>query len=275
LTLFQELIRCGVFKYLIPTLLFWLLTDAALAQSQPTVRITLSQPSAREGDRITAAVVIEDAEHVGGADVGIRVDDGCLRIVGRPLGDFLPSETADGGFVSFQEQRDHDARVVIGILDPTRLANGEGTLYEVELLVTCTSGVATIEIVTADLSSYPGGRVERANLVSHRVSEGNLTLVNAEVEILAQVTPTDEPTATFTSTPVPTATPTATPTVTVEPTVTPTGEPSPVPSGTPQQPAGEPGESVVPQAAVAIGCTALFLLAAGFWVMRRTLREAL
>jgi hypothetical protein len=263
-------------KRLIPPLLISLVAITGLAQSQePTVRITLSQPTAREGDRITAAVVVENALDVGGANVGIHVDEQCLRIVGRQMGDYLPGEAQDGGFVASQEQSEHDTRVSLGLLDPTRLASREGTLYEVELVVTCSSGIAPIEIVTAELSAYPGGRFERANLVLHRESEGNLTLVNAEVEILAQVTPTDVPTATSTPTPVPTATPTVTPSVTPEPTATPTGEPSPVPMATPRASAGDDGESVVPQVAAAIGCTALFLLGMGLWVVRRTVREAL
>lgn len=171
------------------TLVMCLMTVAiSHGQTIPTVSILPSQATVHEGETFLAHVFISDATHIGGADVGIHVDDQCLRITERSTGTFLPD--ADGGFTAFSAQDDHSTRLALAITDRERLGNGSGAFFEVELLVTCASGTASLEVTFSELSAYKDPLAEEVELESYTMTAGNLHIVNAQVEIV----PLDEQT---------------------------------------------------------------------------------
>jgi hypothetical protein len=251
-------------RYFIAPALFLLLAiDNVLAQTnQPTVEIVVSQPSAREGDTMSAQVYIRDAVNMGSADVSIQVDEICLEIVDYKPGDFLPSTPEEGGFIGRDVGfREHDARMQMGITDRARVGNGEGLFYQVTLEVTCTSGIAALEVTAAELRFYRDVTAEQPEFDIYTTVDQSVTIVNAEVEIVDE-TPVPTPTPTFTRTPTPTITPTATRTPTPAP---PTRTPVPVPE--------KPRDPIVSVFIAPIICIALFLLGAVILVVRRLGRE--
>ncbi|MCC6615128.1 MAG: hypothetical protein IT320_16745 [Anaerolineae bacterium] len=159
------------------------LSGAAVSRAQavPNVSILLSQMTAHEGETVTAQIFINDIANLGGADVGIHVDETCLRIVDRPAGDLLPD--ADGGFTAFSSLDEHNARLALAITDRSRLANGGGVFYRLNLLVTCAAGTAPLEITFAELSSYVDPAAEQVELRSYTMSAGTLNVVNTQLQI--------------------------------------------------------------------------------------------
>jgi hypothetical protein len=235
---------------------------ATLAQSQPTVGIRVNQVTAHEGDTLTAEVFIRDVAFLGRADIGIRVDEACLLIVGRTDGGFLPTTFEDGGVVTFEEQHDHDLRTAVTVIDSARLAHGEGILYEVDLLVTCPSGSAPLEVVFAELGTFRDVQAEPDAMTTRSLADGSIIAADARLEIVMEPTPTLEPTATSTPTrtPIPTRTATPTPTA-VPPTSTPTPTPQPAPQG---------DNSMVLLIVIPIAYLAFVLLFIVFWLVRRS-----
>jgi hypothetical protein len=248
--------------------LFVVAASAALAQSQPTVGIRVNQVTAREGDTLTAEVFIRDVAFLGRADIGIRVDEACLLIVGRTDGGFLPTNFEDGGVVTFEEQHDHDIRTAVTVIDSARLAHGEGILYEVDLLVTCPSGGAPLEVVFAELDTFRDAQAERDNMTSRSLADGSIIAADTRLEIVMEPTPTVEPTATSTPTREPTPVPTATTEPTKEPTPVPT-EPTAIPT-TASQPASKGDNSIVLAVVIPMVYLAFILLFIVFWLVRRS-----
>ncbi len=158
-----------------------LAASASRGQSIPTVSIVLSRMTAHEDETVMAHIFISDVSNLSAADVGISVDDRCLRIMGRPLGTFLPD--TDGGSTAFSVMNDHDTRLALAITDRSLLATGGGIFYQVHLLVTCASGTAPLEVTFAELSAYKDPSADPVEIQSYTLYAGNLTIVNAQLQI--------------------------------------------------------------------------------------------
>ncbi len=228
--------------------------------NQPTVEIIVSRPTASQGDIISADVYIRDAVDMGGAEVGIRLDEECLRILDYEPGDFLPTTADEGGFIAPGGAiRDHEMQIEVGIFDRSKRATGDGILFRINLLVTCERGTAPLEVTIAELTAYRDPEAAVVEVDTYTLGKGNVTIVNAEVEIVEATAapPTATPTATYTPTP------TITPTATRTPTPAPTRPPAPE----------KPRDPIVSVFIAPIGCVALFLLGTVFLVVRRLGRE--
>lgn len=232
-------------KYL--KLIFFLGCFAAasvvLAQSKPTIEIILSQPTAHKGDLITANIIVRDAVNIGGADIGITVDNNCLRIVKRNDGTFLPTTAESGGFSPFSELHDHDTRFATSITDRSKLGNGTAVFFSVELEVTCDQGIAPLDITFVELSAYKDPTAKEVELIAYRLSDKTVSVFNTTLEIDAQGQVTG-------STP-------QGQTVTVAPTAS-QGET-----------AATPQSSTIPVVLIVLTIAGVILLVAVFWFMRR------
>jgi hypothetical protein len=197
----------------------------AFAQSTtPTVEIVLSQPTAESGDEVTAEVYIRNAVNIGSADVGITVDDQCLRIVERTNGDFLPTNEEQGGSSPISEMNEHDTRLSVLVSDQSKLGNGDGVFFRVKMIATCQAAAAQLNVTFAELSGYDDPEADGA-LNSYTLDAGTVNIVNAELAIGAgeQITPTaTSAPATATNAPAATSTvqPTTSPTATNAPAAT-------------------------------------------------------
>jgi hypothetical protein len=179
------------------TLLFVCLTTAtsALAQSNPTIQIVLSQSTAQQGDIVTADVLVRNVVNLGGADIGIGVDEKCLTIVDRQPGNLLPTTDAAGGFSAFSEQHEHDTRLAAAVINRSKIANGEGVFYRTKLKVICEKGVVDLKVTFAELSSYKDPTAKEVELNAYTMKAGTVTTVNAQLVIGASGQAVAQPTS--------------------------------------------------------------------------------
>jgi hypothetical protein len=238
-----------------------------LAQSNPTVEITVNQKTASLGDTLTADITIRNVRNVGRAEVGIHVDETCLRVVDVEAGDFLPSTDAEGGFMDLSDFRDYDARMAVGIIERSQIANEDGVLYQAKLEVTCANGSAPVEVIFAELRAYRDPEAATVEFDIYSLTEENVNVLNTEIEIMtvSTATPTITPTATLSATPTVTRTATLTATPTAAP-VTPTRVVTPTP------PSRE-SVTIMSVVIVPLTCVAVLFLFLVFWVVRRSMRE--
>ena len=177
------------------------------AQNNPTIEIVLSQPTAQQGEVVTAEVWVRNATYVGGIDIGMVVDDTCLRIADRQPGGYLPTTEAEGAFSALSEVNDHDTRLASALSDRTKHVSGDGVFYRVRLEVTCEQGIAPLEITRAQVSTYIDPQAEIIDLINYEQDNSTLTVINAQLAIgpEGQVTavPTTVPESTSTAAPAP------------------------------------------------------------------------
>ena len=171
-------------KKLLIVLFICLATSAVLAQDNPTVEIVLSQSTAQQGDIITADVYVRNAVNVAGIDIGITVDNICLRINDRQPGDYLPTTSEEGAFSPFSELNDHDTRFAAALTDRSKNASGDGVFYRVELEVTCETGTARLDFSYAKLSTYADPTAESVSLISYELGDGTLNAINTQLTIV-------------------------------------------------------------------------------------------
>lgn len=171
---------------------FLLLLGSTIAQAQtnPTIEIVLSQPTANAGETVQAEIYIRDGVNIGGADIGITVDEACLRITNRTPGTYIPSDAADGGFSPFSELHDHDTRFSAAITDRTKVANGDGVFYTVDLQVTCENGIAPLTVVFAELSAYKDPTATQIEFIAYTMTTDTVNIVNTQLVVgTAQLPP--------------------------------------------------------------------------------------
>jgi len=176
-------------------------TNSVFAQETPSVEINLSQPTAQQGDVITADVVVRGAVNVSGADIGIAVNDECLRIIERQQGGFLPSPEEGGSFSAFSALDDQTTRLAIAITDRSQRANGDGVFYSVQLEVTCIEGAASVTLTFAQLGAYDDPNAEEVAIIPYEVSRGNLKTSDAQLTIAPAAQMTAVPTDVVSATP--------------------------------------------------------------------------
>jgi hypothetical protein len=156
------------------SLILLLLTCSAFAQDLPTVEVTLSQDSARRGDVVTANVFIRTDLEIIGADVEITVDDTCLQIEGREMGDYFPP--GDGESVTiFEETTANSTRLAMNVLNFDHIPTSDGLYFSVPLRVVCDEADAAVDIAIAHL-------VQRG-IIDHKAADGQVNLVNATLAI--------------------------------------------------------------------------------------------
>ena len=170
-------------KKLFALLFTLLVTCTVMAQDNPTVEIVLSQPTAQQGAIITADIYVRNGIHVAGIDIGISVDNVCLRIVDRQPGNYLPTTSDGGAFSPFSELNEHDTRLAAALTDRSKNASGDGVFYYVQLEVTCETGTAPIEFTYAKLSTYADPEAESISLISYDLSDGTLNAINTQLTI--------------------------------------------------------------------------------------------
>lgn len=166
------------------------MTYSVYAQSNPIIEIVLSQPTAKFGDIVKADVYIRNATNLGGADIGIKVDDTCLRISNRTAGTFVASTGENGGFSPFSEQHDHDTRFAAAITDRSKLANGEGVFYSVDLQVICENGVAPLTVVFGELSAYKDPNAAQIEFLAYTLTAKTTSAINTQLIVGSAVAPT-------------------------------------------------------------------------------------
>jgi hypothetical protein len=158
--------------------------SATMAQeAAPSVEISLSQPTAKQGDIIAADVYIRNAVNIGGADVGITVDNQCLQIVDRQAGNFLPTASETGGYTPFSEIKNDETRLAATIIDRSKLGNGSGIFYRTLLKVLCEKGSAPVKVSFAELSGYKDPSAKDVQLVAYTLGGGNVRTANTELVI--------------------------------------------------------------------------------------------
>ncbi len=196
---------------------------AVLAQSNPTIQIVLSQPTAQQGDTVMADVYVRNPVYLAGADIGITTDDKCLKIVDRQQGPLLPNSES-GSFSPLAEMKDHETRLAVAITNRTKTASADGVFFQARLMVTCATGIGSVTVSFGELSAYKDPTAADVGLVSYTMSAGTVNVVNAQLAIgpAGQVTaiptqpvptsvaaPTQpQPTAAVSATPAPAAGPT-------------------------------------------------------------------
>ena len=197
-------------------LLFIALTaNTAKAQPNPTVEIVLTQPTVQQGGSVVADVYIRNAVNLGGADVGITVDDKCLTIVDRQPGNLLPATADKGGFSPFSELHDHDTRFAVAVTDRSKIANGDGVFFHIQLKATCATGTAPLKVSFAQLASYKDPAAKDIELISYKLESGSVNAINAQLsigpagQVTAIPTPSRAPTMVASATQAPAMTPTA------------------------------------------------------------------
>jgi len=190
-----------LFAPLILLILCLLAVPASYGQPTPTVSIAMGRATAREGETFIAHVFIDDVTYLSSADVGINVNERCLRIVDQGVGTLLP--LTDGIAIADSSVDDHTARLGLVVTDRSLLATGGGILYSVKLEVTCASGAAALEITYAELSAYVDPLAEPVDVQSYTLDAGTLNVENAllqigpiEAQTRLPATPTIPPTAT-------------------------------------------------------------------------------
>ncbi|MCC6617134.1 MAG: hypothetical protein IT320_26915 [Anaerolineae bacterium] len=233
------------------------------AQTNPTIEIVLSQPTAHEGEIVTAEVWVRNARTVGGIDLGITVDADCLRIVDRQPGGFLPTTETEGAFATFSAVNDHDTRLAVALADRTRHASGDGVFYRVQLEPTCGQGSAAVTVARAQVSSYIDPQAEIIDLINYEMDKGTLNIVNAQLTLLPAEATAEVPTATSEAAPTLTSAPaTAVPTATTEIGPTPTLATVTTPE------TGSPQSNLMVIVLVVLTLVVIVLLAIGIRILR-------
>ncbi|MCA0457061.1 MAG: hypothetical protein LCI00_24030 [Chloroflexi bacterium] len=177
----------------IAVLLIVLSSTHIQAQTTPTIDIVLGQPEANPGEIVRAEIYIRNGVNIGGADIGIAVDETCLRIINRTTGTYLPSENAAGGFSPFSELHDHDTRFAAAITDRTKLANGDGVFYTVDMQVTCENGIAPLTVVFAELSAYKDPSADQIEFIAYSMATETVNIVNTQLTIGMEAPPLTNP----------------------------------------------------------------------------------
>jgi hypothetical protein len=189
----------------------WLaVTASVMAQPNPTVEIVLSQPTAQMGQTIIAEVYVRNAVNIAGADVGITVDEECLRITDRQTGEFLPTESEQGGFSAFSELNEHDTRLAASLIQRSHIANGDAVFFRATMEVTCERSTAPLNVSFVELTGIEDLEAENATFLVYTLDEGNVDTINAQLAIgpAGQVTPiatvtSEAPAVDTSATPVP------------------------------------------------------------------------
>lgn len=249
-------------KFILP-LIYFFVVYPTLAQSNPTVEIVLSQTTAHTGEMVTANVYIRNAVNVGGADIGITVDEGCLRIVSVENGTFLPTSAENGGYSPFYEVHNHDTRLAAAITDRAKLATGEGIFFSAQLEVICASGTAPLQVSFAELSAYQNPASETIDLIAYTLGAGTVTIINTQLEIVS------DGNAAVGATSAPSETAVAPATTSSSENAVATLVNTPSASGD----AANSGQSATGIIILPFLCIGILLLVGVFWFMRRPVRE--
>ncbi len=174
-------------NYLLLSIILLVLTCGAIAQDLPTVEVTLSQSSARRDDVVTANVYIRSNLEIIGADIEITVDETCLQIEGRDVGDYFPP--GDGESVTiFEETTDNSTRLAMNVLNFDRIPTADGLFYSVPLRVVCDEADVTVDVTFAHL-------VQRG-IIDFKAADGRVDLLNTTLTIsptAQQEEETDQP----------------------------------------------------------------------------------
>lgn len=228
--------------------LLWANVSTLFAQTNPTVEIVLDRRTAQQGERVNADIYIRNGVNIGGADIGITVDEQCLRIADRQVGAYIPSSGEAGGFSPFSELNEHDTRFAAAITDRTKVGNGDGVFYRVALDVTCEEGIAPLTVVFGQIAGYADPNAESVELVRYEMETGNVNVINTQLVIGAA----EQAQATATA---------------IAPTATPTPEAAPITA----QPADNTNTLLI--AALSLVCVSSFGLLILFLLWRRRSRK--
>lgn len=165
-------------------ILVWLAVfRVVVAQSDPIIEVQLHPAAARSGAHVLADVYVRNAAAVYAMDIGITVDERCLKIVRRRDGSSESGNSQSGGFAPFSILNDHDTRYAASLGDALKTTSGEGLFYQVELEVTCEIGLARIAVSHAELSALNDAPVQATSVVTYRLSDHTLHVLDAAVEV--------------------------------------------------------------------------------------------
>lgn len=154
--------------------LLLLCATGARAQDIPTIEVILSQNTARVDDIVTANVYVRTPLEIIGADVEITVDETCLLIEDRNVGDYFP--TGEGqSFTIHEETTENSTRLAMNVLDFNLIPIADGLFYSVPLKVICEEAEASVDVTFAHL-------VQRG-VIDFKADEGQINLINATLTI--------------------------------------------------------------------------------------------
>ena len=158
------------------------------AQSKPLVEVEFSTAEVSNDQTIYADVYIRHVDALAGADIGISVNDTCLKIINRHDGNLLPSTFENGGLTPLDELSETETRFAVSIVDLSRIANDDGVFYRVELESTCDEGVGTLDVTFATLVSLENpDDPDDASLISYTLESGTLDIQVSTVSISPDV----------------------------------------------------------------------------------------
>ena len=151
-----------------------LLAGGVWAQDLPTVEVALSQNRAQLDDLVTANVYVRSSLDIIGADIEVAVDDACLRVGDRTIGDYFPTGEGES-FTIYEQKTDSSTRLAMNVLDFDRIPTSGGLFYTVPLRVICDEADVNVDVTYAHL-------VQRG-IIDFKADEGQVNLVNASLTI--------------------------------------------------------------------------------------------
>ena len=102
--------------------------------------------------------------------------------------------------MAFSELHDHDTRLGTSILKGGPIANGDGVFFRAKLEVTCTTGIAPINVSYVVLTQIEEPGNKNTNFVIYRLNQGTVTTINAQLAIGPAGSVTAVPTQTLEAT---------------------------------------------------------------------------
>lgn len=170
------------------------LSSLAAQDTTPLVAVVSPAEEISNGQIVFVDVQIRDVTALAGADVAVRITDGCLRFVERQDGNFLPGSEETGGFSPVDQLSDTEVRFATSITELERIATGSGVFYRVGVEASCDAGTGSIEIASATLSVLENpDDPEDDTLLSYNTDSGNLNIRNAMLTVIPAVSVTATP----------------------------------------------------------------------------------
>ena len=125
-------------------------------------------------DIVTANVYVRTPLEIIGADVEITVDETCLHVEGRRVGDYFPAGEGQS-FTIHEETTENSTRLAMNVLDFDLIPTSGGLFYSVPLKVICEEAAASVDVTFAHL-------VQRG-VIDFKADEGQINLINATLTI--------------------------------------------------------------------------------------------
>jgi hypothetical protein len=152
------------------------------AQNPQQIEVVLSKTTAAQNEVVYADVYVRSSLTIVGADVGIEVDQPCLKVDGRENGHYLPTTAETNGFVPFEKTTETGTRLAASVLGQQTVADPSQYFFRALLRVVCDKGSANVKVTFAQL-------VDK-QLTSYKLAAGQIASINALLIISGPPAPT-------------------------------------------------------------------------------------